>query len=206
MLVPGVMLFFAMYPVAQLIDPTLTWRQILQIDFSSGIYLFIALTLGFAYNYTPLRTISNKRYHEKVNVNLRTQALRVLPPNERDLNSYRWKDIRSIFYYFVDKDASLKNQVSRAYWNGLAWTTFADLRAIAFIFAITYAICYFSFHYITFLLYALAAFALFVVSFAFSRISTKRHMQIGDEQIGYIQVHYRQELAAKLKEVAERSD
>ena len=205
MLVPGVMLIFAMYPVAQLVDPTLEWRQLLQTDLASGIYLFIAMALGLTYNYTPLRTISNKTYHEKVNVNLRTQALRVLPDNERDLDSYRWKDVRSIFYHFVDKDPSLKNQVSRAYCNGLAWTTFADLRAIAFIFTMIYASCYFLLDSIAFLWYALVAFALFVVSFAFSNISTKRHMQIGDEQIEYILVHYRQELADKLKQVAGRS-
>ena len=97
MLVPGVMVAFALYPFALLVDPTLEWRELLKVDFEKGIYLFIVAALGLAYNHLSLREISNKSYHEKVNTNLRLQALRALPHEERDVNLYRWKDVRSIF-------------------------------------------------------------------------------------------------------------
>jgi hypothetical protein len=99
MLVPGVMLVFALYPLVQVIDPTLEWQGIFSaFDLEKGTYLFIAIALGIAYNYTHLREFSNRRYHQKVNVNLRLQALRALPEQERNLDLYRWKDVRSIFF------------------------------------------------------------------------------------------------------------
>jgi hypothetical protein len=95
--------------------------------------------------------------------------------------------------------------VSRAYWNGLAWTSFADLRAITFIFSFLYMTSYLMIGSRIFLLYMIAI-SFFGVSFVFSIISTRRHMEIGNEQIDYILVHYRQDLAEKLKQVAGRSD
>jgi hypothetical protein len=206
MVVPGILLILALYPLAQLVDPTLEWSELLQADLKGGIYLLITVALGCMYNYLPLRNISNRPYHTKVNINLRVQALRALPQEERDINSYRWKHVRSIFYYFVDKDDSLKIQASRAYWNGLAWTTFADVRAIAGIFLVAYIVCYFVYDAMVFLFYAPVALVLFTVSFAFSAIATKRHIEIGNEQVEYILVHYSEALAEKLKQIAGRSD
>jgi hypothetical protein len=61
MLVPGVMLIFAMYPIAQLIDPTLEWRQMLRVDLGSGIYLFIAMALGLTLQFS---TQNYKWFHQ----------------------------------------------------------------------------------------------------------------------------------------------
>jgi hypothetical protein len=71
---------------------------------------------------------------------------------------------------------------------------------------ISYTFCYVVLDSIMFLLCTLVALALFAVSFVFSAISTKRHMEIGNEQVEYILVHYRQELTEKLQQVAGRSD
>jgi hypothetical protein len=106
----------------------------------------------------------------------------------------------------VDNDASLEKQASRAYWNGLAWTSFADLRAISFAFMLIYVVCYVILDSNIFLLCTIISLILFVVSFVFSEISTRRHKEIGNEQIDYILVHYRQELAEKLRQVAGRID
>jgi hypothetical protein len=200
------MLVFALYPFAKFFDPTLEWRELVKVDLRTGMYLFSVIALGSAYNYLSLREISNKRYHREVNINLRKQALHALPPEERVLDSYRWKDVRSIFYYLVDRDPSLEKQASRAYWNGLAWTSFADLRAISCVFTILYMISYFVLGANLFLSCALVALGLFATSFIFSAISTRRHQEIGNEQIEYILVHYRQELAEKLRQVAGRTD
>jgi hypothetical protein len=170
MLVPGVMLFFALYPFAIALDPTLGWSELLKIDLRTGMYLLIVMTLGLAYNYLSLREVSNEKYHSEVNVNLRKQALRALPSEERVLDLYKWKDVRSIFYHFVDKDPSLEKQASRAYWNGLAWTSFADLRAISFIFMLIYTLCGFFLDSRIFPLCGVIAVVLFVASFVFSEI------------------------------------
>jgi hypothetical protein len=90
-----------------------------------------ALILGFVYNVSYLRELSNKYYFRLVNSNL---VRHLTAPFQGDPNvpqGLTWGRVRHAFYHFIDKDKSLEHQKGLAYWNGALWTSSADLRAIS---------------------------------------------------------------------------
>jgi hypothetical protein len=114
--------------------------------------------------------------------------------------------MRPIFYGFVDNDASLKHQSTLAYWNGALWTSCADLRAISCIACVITVVMMLAaniagdtkFDNVRATYFFLFAVSTFLISIWFSKLTTRRHIDIGTEQCEFILVQYRSKLRDKL--------
>jgi hypothetical protein len=110
--------------------------------------------------------------------------------------------VRGIFYGIVDSDPSLRIKSKLAYYNGYFWTTVADVRALSAVFTIA-SILIFT---VTFVasgnfrpLLSVAFFsALYLITFPASASLTRRHKDIGDEQIEIIEHNHLGELRNRL--------
>jgi hypothetical protein len=178
--------------------------------------LVAALVLGAIYSLTPLRELSNGIYHLDVNENISRRLTKPFEDLNPQFKALGWSKIRHIFYHFVDKDETLKVKSQIVRFNGLMWTSLADLRVVSVIGVLAFSASTVCSHYVglasgvTALTYdeyraGIPIFlltVLFLLTFYFSRRVTNRHKALGDEQCEYILTQYKSELRAKLAELA----
>lgn len=177
-------------------------------EFSKSI---AAIVLGYIYTVSPLRKIANRDYHAAVNRNLMEKISGAFATDPSVPNNLPWSTVRPVFYWFVDNDASLKHQASLAYWNGAFWTSSADLRAISclacvatallMLFANIFGDLHFDNARATY--FFLLAVFLFLMSIVASKLTTRRHVEIGNEQCEFILVNYRAQLRDRLRGVGQ---
>jgi hypothetical protein len=165
-----------------------------------------AIIFGFLYSVSYLREYTNKNYYNEVNQNLMRQLTSQFEADPSVPKGISWSTIRPIFYGFVDNDESLKHQATLAYWNGALWTSSADLRAVSCIACIATGILMLiagvigdeSFDFTRAIYFFILTIILFLISILFSRLTTNRHLSIGNEQCEFILVQKRQQLRHKL--------
>lgn len=170
-------------------------------DLLYGIPVIIICVLYYSFNLTAL---SNRWWYDDVNENLRLSLVKISElKDEREI--YTWQKLRVIFYKIVDNDISLSIKSERVYWNGLFWTSIADVRASAFIFIILSLV-------ILSLGIGKAAWALvlytvlFSASFFLSNKLTKKHKELGNEQMEMIEHFHKEQIKRELEEIANRSN
>lgn len=192
---PGIIIIVYAYIVGAV---TGYWNIPYPDDLKQGVYLIPFLVLGSIYYVLPLRDAANKKYFEEVTENLRKKMV-LMCGLEDDPEKYTWKKLRRIFYNTVDKNESLKTKASLAYFNGYIWTTFADARALAFIFAV--AMLPFSFFDVRLLFSSVGFVCLALVTIPASNIVTKFQKRIGDQQIEIMQEYHLEEIRDRLNNV-----
>lgn len=182
------------------------WAPFLALnsDLKRLAYSLPVLLLGVVYYILEFRIQANKKYFDKVSENIRINLLRIagFPDDQR---RYTWQRLRGIFYGIVDTDPSLKIKSELAYSNGYIWTTVADVRALSAVFAIASVMVF----ALTFVasgslrpLWSILFFAiLYLVTFPASAALTRRHTDIGDEQIEIIEHKHLAELRKLLGEI-----
>jgi hypothetical protein len=174
--------------------------------------LLAAVVLGALYNFTHLRELSNKFYHFDVNSNIVRILTRPFITEMPGVQRIAWQDFRSTFYNVVDHDESLKVKSEIIRFNGLLWTSVADLRVVTIIAVLIFSASMICSAYITPLRYpeyraGIPIFLLsiiFLCTFWFSKITTDRHKVLGMEQCEYILEHHRDALKGKLEQICAR--
>ena len=162
------------------------------------------MIIGVIYYAFEFRDVANRRYFDQVSENIRKGLLQEAGVAD-DPELYTWQRLRGIFYGLVDGDESLKTKAKLAYFNGLWWTTVADVRALSgmfFLFSLGVATTVFvAFgQWRPFLSPAFFA-ALYLISFPLSALLTNRHKRIGSEQIEIIGHKYRGALQGQLNTI-----
>ncbi|GEM_PF-1834944 len=210
LLIPGLFL----YGLLVILCFTTEWCELaIPKTLEEASKLLAAIVLGAIYSVTGLRELSNKHYFFDVNENIRGNLIRPFVGQIVHVDAISWRDVRSVFYHFVDLDESLKIKSSIVRFNGLLWTSIADLRAICVIGILAFSSSVICSHYVTFGVISpfpeyragfpiLALTILFLATFHFSQFVTQKHKQLGDEQCEYILNHFRDELRSKLSELA----
>ena len=166
----------------------------------------LAIALGAIYYALPLRECANQTYFDRVNQNLIYQLTLPFiddPAFPRDLT---WRQVRRVFYPYVDNDNSLEHLKALAFWNGAMWTSAADLRMIAGVGMIFFALVMLVVNLIGNNDFdnAKAGYAilllvfLFLVSIVLSELTTRRHITIGTHQAEQIRLQHRDELRTRL--------
>jgi hypothetical protein len=152
----------------------------------------VPIIIGLLYYITPLRERVNSVHHNLIIELLRSKIVSITGrPDNADL--YTWKRLKPLFYKFVDNDKSLTIIASRAYDNGFAWTTFADLTVLALVFSLFCVILwYFD---VNSALIALGVFLTWsLICHWGSLVTTKKQIAIGEEQIDVIKTMYANEV------------
>ena len=108
-----------------------------------------------------------------------------------------------VFYYFVDNKESLKERAKGVYLNGLLWSSVADAMVMTLLLAgvsIIFYLALWRFYHLIVAVVAIAVCAL-LSRFLMPRVVAK-HIDLGDEQVGFILDLHEPELRGKLEELA----
>jgi hypothetical protein len=144
-----------------------------------------AIIAGVIYYVTPLRDWANRRNHADVKLNI-MNGITDIAGDDTDQQKSKWPNVKMLFYRIVDSDESLKIQSKRAYFNGLLWTSTADLKAISILFAVYSILHHFIFSsqgaLIGVVVFSLIAAATWPISWKLTAL----HMEISDGQIDII--------------------
>jgi hypothetical protein len=158
--------------------------------------------LGGIYYVLPFRSWSNRKFFDAVSENIRSTMMQIsgLPD---DSSTYTWKAIRGVFYHFIDSDQSLSKKASLAYFNGSIWTTMADIRVLSFLFTVLALILWW--RGAEEAQYSAEIFgAIFFLSFFASAAVTRKHKEIGNQQLEIIEQKYASDLRTRLEGVRDR--
>lgn len=187
--VPG---FIILLAAATLGVFTGLWKIELPKTWAEAQKLLVVVILGAVYYVLPIRESANRRYFETVNDHLRAGLVRISGfPDEPDV--FSWKALRALFYSTIDSDKSLSAKAELAYHNGLFWTTAADIRGIAVIFSIVSLILHIA--KIDGSLTSAEIFCLAsLVSIFATKTLTKRHVEIGEQQLEIFETKYKNEV------------
>jgi hypothetical protein len=201
--VPAIMLYF----LAVLFCWVSNWCNLAVPDtYVAFTGTITAVVLGAIYYALPLREFANRAYFDRVNRNLVYQL--TLPfSNEPDFPcDLTWRQVKRVFYPYVDNDKSLEHQKMLAFWNGAIWTSAADLRMVATIGIVVLALIMLVVNLVggtifdnakaTYVILGLAL--LFFLSIGLSELTTRKHIRIGTFQAEHIRLQHKDELRAKL--------
>jgi hypothetical protein len=167
-----------------------------------------AIALGAIYYALPLRECANQVYFDRVNQNLVYQLTLPFIDDPAFPRNLTWRQVRRVFYPYVDNDKSLEHLKVLAFWNGAVWTSAADLRMIAGLGTIFVTLVMLVVNLVgdnnfdnakaTYAILLLVL--LFLVSIVLSELTTRRHIRIGTQQAEQIRLQHRDELRTKLIE------
>lgn len=166
-------------------------------DLSSGV---LAIVIGVAYRFSGIRERVNRQYFDRVNENIRSSLVRI-SGHVDNIEKFSWKKIRRVFYDLVDNDESLKVLSRQVMFNGLFWTSAADLTAISSIFLGAGLFAVLS-GYSSAIYASIFYFFCGLVGFVWSRLTTNRHLALGNEQLEQIEQKYAKAAQDKVRALA----
>ncbi|WP_417622054.1 hypothetical protein [Parasphingorhabdus sp.] len=160
----------------------------------------LVLVIGVIYRFTPLRSWINRSYYDRVNENIRSRMVSIagLPD---DKNRYTWDNVRRVFYDIIDHDESLKVKGQRVMFNGLIWTSAADLTAISILF-LGYSLVLILSGVANADYAAVAYFVSALFGFLGSVKSTEKHLKLGDEQLDLMEEKYQNIIHGRVASIA----
>jgi len=176
------------------------WPQKLEDAISYSIVIIPAAI----YYLTPLRDWANRKFFQDISENIRSKIVQISTLQDEP-TVYTWKAIRGIFFHFIDIDKSLTVKASLAYFNGFIWTTLADIRALAFTFTVIAVALWILLGVAKALIAAVLFLAGAVLSYWGSVVVSRRHKEIGDEQIEIIEHNYQLDLKKMMEAVRDRA-
>ena len=203
--VPGIMIFLFAIPLFQ--DELSPSGAVSSLNVLQGaVYLLVIAFLGGIYYFFNFRSWANRWSEEKIRANIKTKLLEPFKNDAAISASFdklkQGRGLLNVFYGYIDNDLSLKEKTKLVYWNGAFWSTVADIRVIGaiafFVYIGAYIIRGNPSHFIVSLIMA----GLFMLSFLLMPIITKRHMELGNDQIDYILLKYKDDLKDKLGKLA----
>lgn len=187
---PGIIIIFSWAFLGKL---TGDWKIAVPQKISDiGSYLPAIVAAG-VYYLTPLRDWANRKHFDSINQNIRCKLAKIAAV---DLGNPRaaWPNLRRLFYRIVDSDNSLQLHAKRAYFNGFIWTTIADVKAIALVFA-AFALLYHFLFSSQGALWGVLIFSFFAgICWPLGATITRKHKEIGDEQIAIIDQFHRDQV------------
>lgn len=169
-------------------------------DLDTLIKSVSVLVIGVIYRFTPLRSWINMSYYNRVNENIRSRMVSIANVVD-DRNRFAWKNIRKIFYDIVDHDESLKTKGHRVMFNGLIWTSCADLTAISILF-LGYSLILVASNVHSASYAAIIYFVTALIGFVGSIKTTEAHLELGNEQLDLMEEKYAADIRKRVTAIA----
>ncbi len=99
---------------------------------------------------------------------------------------------RHVFYHLNDSDESLKRKTNNVYFNGIFWTSSADLLVLSIIF---WAFYKWAFPQVTdSALFSDLFLSLAMLSLVLHLLSVRRHIKLSNDQLGFIEIYKKTEV------------
>ena len=201
-IVPGIIILIIIYALRY--DHSIMIKQIQSINIIKGTWQFIlAVIFGAIYYCLHLRNIFFIKPIQEIVNNIKDKLLSPFQNNNLiqnhiiELKSNR--TLLHIFYNFIDNDQSLKEKAKNVYYNGLFLSSSADV-AILSLLSSPIAIILFLVNKTIYHLYLSIIFTIifFISRFVILPILKKTHIDLSNEQLEYIDVHFKEELQEKI--------
>ena len=127
-LIPGMLGYFALYFVCQTCDfCSIGWPTSLD----EVMKLTAVLLIAFFYDFLRLRNLSNALPLFRVNAGIMGRLKEPFTSEDDRISSIPWSRFKDVFYPIIDNDETLKVRSENIRFNGVLWSSAADLRAIA---------------------------------------------------------------------------
>lgn len=165
-------------------------------NLKDALYNAPLVAIGVIYAYSPLRDLANRKFHQRVNENIRARLVRIAGLAD-DPNKYEWKRVKNVFYRQIDADPSLGKRSEDIMFNGVIWTSLADLSIISMMFVVFAVILW-----IAKFDGAAEATAVMgcicIASRLLQILSTSRHVALGNDQLDYMEQFRRDAIIADM--------
>jgi hypothetical protein len=170
---------------------------------TAGAALVLAYIAGSIYNAYLARGIFNSKSHERITSNIKTRLLnigRTSPLTDEKRNELlKGRTLMNVFCGLIDSNETLKEKAKLVRKNGVVWGSLADVIVIGTFFAVLYIFWWLGSEHTPFFIWGIVSGILAAISaFVLHPRTEKRHIELGDEQLGFIESHLRDEVQTKV--------
>jgi hypothetical protein len=190
-LIPGMISYLGFFPVAKFYLGKL--YDIGSLDFA---YVTIfSLVIGALYYQLNIQllVIQFSRYFIGRNLLNKLTAIYGKPTNSHQRNFLKKNNkYMHVFYRLVDTDESLKKKATNVYFNGIFWTSSADLFLLSGLFCVMYKWVFVQVE--NALLFSKIFYILVVLSIYLHIFSLLKHINLSNDQLGFIEIYKKAEV------------
>jgi hypothetical protein len=154
----------------------------------------IALVLGAMYYLLEIRQLVTSFSHKRIDLNIKNNVVQLY--NRSLSNSeaqflHQGNRLKNIFYKIIDNEESLKRKGSLVYFNGLLWTSTADLFVISGFGSLAFLLAHFFFKPLKtdFLVWSFILIITCFTSLFLHVLSYFKHIKLSNDQIEYIETN-----------------
>ena len=190
-LIPGLIFYLGLFPIAKFYIGSS--YDIKSLDFA---YVTVfSLLIGAIYDQFNLRYIVIKPSGYFIDKSIFNRLLSIynkqINPSQKD---YLKKDRKymHVFYKLLDNDESLKKKTNNVYFNGIFWTSSADLLLISFVFWYVYRWRFVQIDHA--LLFSDLFLILAGLAMILHILSVWKHRRLSNDQLGFIAIYKRTEV------------
>lgn len=203
--------YFALYFVCQTCDfCSIGWPTSLD----EVMKLTAVLLIAFFYDFLRLRNLSNALPLFRVNAGIMERLKQPFISEDNRISRIPWSRFKDVFYPIIDNDETLKVRSENIRFNGVLWSSAADLRAIAavgLIFVLAFGLVnkigwYAGFEEAELQKSGLIFLVAFIVSFPISWVLTNKHRNLVLDQCDYMLLHKRSELEEGFRSIVNEQD
>ena len=174
----------------------ITGKSIQEIEFKEySIPLLLAIVFGTLFYLTDIRFLITNFSHKEIDLNIKNHMIKLYTKSLTDEQKqflYKNNRLKSVFYNIIDNDESLKKKQTNVYFNGLIWTSTADLVLISFLFALLFLVSIMIFKEVAdpLLMGGFILILISLVSLVAHVLAFLKHIKLSNEQIEYIETHH----------------
>jgi hypothetical protein len=174
----------------------ITGKPFEEIEFKEySIPLLIAIAFGTLFYLTDIRFLITNFSHKKIDLNIKNHMIKLYTKSLTDEQKqflYKNNRLKSVFYNIIDNDESLKKKQTNVYFNGLIWTSTADLVLISFLFALVFLVSIIIFKEVAnpLLMGGFILILISLISLVAHVLAFLKHIKLSNEQIEYIETHH----------------
>lgn len=178
--IPGFVLLLGLYPIYNHY-----YSEIFDIKGLHVMYVsFISILLGAIYYQLNIQRLITKPSHYFITKNILDKLILAYGNvvTEEQRKTLKYKDAyMTTFYKVIDNDESLKRKGDNVKFNGIFWTSTADIALIFFVLYFVYKYCFEQINHVesitTFLLYSS------IIAFVLHLISVIKHINLSNKQL-----------------------
>ncbi|RJE72782.1 hypothetical protein [Reichenbachiella sp. MSK19-1] len=197
LLIPGLTLILAFLPLLH--------QTGFEIKMGEGwlaysLLIIPSLVIGAMYHMLNIRFFITNYSHRQIDLYITSSLLKVYNKevSQEQLNTLKDKHIKHIFYNLVDNDNSLTAKGQLVYFNGLLWTSTADIFLMSIFSSLIYIVTGLYLDTMAIWLTGILLVGAGLLSFAFHILTVFRHINLSNDQIEYIETNCRQDLIDKI--------
>lgn len=203
--VPGLILVLEFLPLLKFTGQTF---KINEGWLSYSFLILISVGIGAIYHISNVRYFVTNASHKRIDLNIMNSLLKLYPKalNQAQHNFLKDKKrLKNVFYNFIDYDKSLTAKSENVYFNGALWTSTADAFIISIFSSIVYIIVgTLIFHNKDIWLWGILFGGIANVAILLHVLTILKHINIGNDQIEFIETNKLKELEIKIDEILQQ--